>query len=53
MQKLGILLVAVAALMAGLYLSASLNQPTPEAVYLLAAARVSLSHPQTLQVKLY
>jgi peroxiredoxin len=35
-QKFGILLVAVAALMAGLYLSASLNQPTPEAVYLAA-----------------
>ena len=36
MQKLGVLLVAVAALMAGLYLSANLNQPTPEAVYLSA-----------------
>jgi len=36
MQKLGMLLVAVAALMAGWYLSASFNQPTPESVYLSA-----------------
>jgi len=43
-QKLGILLVAVAALMAGLYLSASLNQPTPEAVYLSANSDLAGSY---------
>jgi len=36
MQRILMVLVAVAALAGGLYLSASLNQPTPEAIYLSA-----------------
>ena len=36
MQRFLMILVAIAALAGGLYLSASLNQPTPEAIYLSA-----------------
>jgi len=36
MQRILMILVAMAALAGGLYLSASLNQPTPEAIYLSA-----------------
>lgn len=36
MQRFLMILTAIAALAGGLYLSASLNQPTPEAVYLSA-----------------
>ncbi len=36
MQRILMILVAIAALAGGLYLSASLNRPTPEAIYLAA-----------------
>ena len=36
MQRILMILVAIAALAGGLYLSASINRPTPEAIYLAA-----------------